>query len=249
MKSLISKFFKVFAPICLIIVAVFCMFGANGVVGKMVHAGQPAVVFAETTDVSDLGESSDSGDSTDSDVSDSGDSSDVTDEEAPSASGLELWEDHVAKRVEAEGGVSFLVADGKTSQNGNAGALNSSGITVKDTAGYLIQDADDLAEFARQVNAGKTIRSAVVYLMSDIDLSGKIWTPIGFSSSSGKYFSGKFFGNGHTIKGITFDKTVKFTYYGLFGYCTGTIVDLIVAAPGGEANGTMHTITAGGTAT
>lgn len=57
-------------------------------------------------------------------------------------------------------------------------------------------------------------------LVSDLDLSGKEWTPIG---TDGKIFWGGFDGGGHTITGMTI--TGDGDYVGLFGECRNFTAD------------------------
>ena len=76
-----------------------------------------------------------------------------------------------------------------------------------------VSTAAGLAWMAKQVNSG-SLRSTAVTLADDIDLSGKLWTPI-------KDFTGTFDGQGHKITGLTinnesFETEGKFTYLGLF---------------------------------
>ena len=74
----------------------------------------------------------------------------------------------------------------------------------------VIKTVDDLLAFGKAVNDGdfngKT--DAVVVLNKDLDLTGIDWTPIGnVFNAKGElqnYFSGKFYGNGHTISNIDF---------------------------------------------
>lgn len=80
----------------------------------------------------------------------------------------------------------------------------------------VITTVDELMQFAADVNAGaydgKT--DAVVSLESDLDLSGKTWTSIGCADNDANvphFFSGKFYGNGHTISNLDFSST-----YGIF---------------------------------
>lgn len=74
----------------------------------------------------------------------------------------------------------------------------------------MITTVDDLLQFAKAVDAGEydDKTDAVVSLEADLDLSGVSWTPIGsvFDGDGNllHYFSGKFYGNGHTISNIDF---------------------------------------------
>lgn len=79
---------------------------------------------------------------------------------------------------------------------------------------WLIENAEQLAYLAQQVNNGTDYRWKHFRLVSDLDLSGKEWTPIG---TDGKIFWGGFDGGGHTITGMTI--TGDRDYVGLFGEC------------------------------
>ena len=74
----------------------------------------------------------------------------------------------------------------------------------------IITTVDDLLQFAKAVDNGEydDKTDAVVSLEADLDLTGVAWTPIGsvFDSQGNlqHYFSGKFYGNGHTISNIDF---------------------------------------------
>ena len=51
---------------------------------------------------------------------------------------------------------------------------------ASDTEGYYVTKASELAWVAQQVNKnGKTFEGETIYLASDIDLAGQVWTPIG----------------------------------------------------------------------
>ena len=51
---------------------------------------------------------------------------------------------------------------------------------ASDTEGYYVTKASELAWVAQQVNKnGKTFEGETIYLTSDIDLAGQVWTPIG----------------------------------------------------------------------
>ena len=87
-----------------------------------------------------------------------------------------------------------------------------------------IKTVGDLKAFAKAVNDGdyddKT--DAVVSLDADLDLTGVAWTPIGsvFAADGTllHYFSGKFYGNGHTISNLDFSENYGKTEYPSFGF-------------------------------
>ena len=84
---------------------------------------------------------------------------------------------------------------------------------------FAISSNKDLAGLAYLVNSGEDdFEEKTVYIVSDIDLSGKKWTPI-------KTFRGHFDGMGHSIKGIYIGGTTILdgNYYGFFGRANGTI--------------------------
>lgn len=80
---------------------------------------------------------------------------------------------------------------------------------------WLIENAEQLAYLAQQVNNGTDYEREHFLLVSDLDLSGKKWTPIG---TGGKSFWGGFDGGGHTITGMTITGKEN-SYVGLFGEC------------------------------
>lgn len=105
-------------------------------------------------------------------------------------------------------------AEGETvdTWDGTAVAFNKGNGTEDDP--WLIENAEQLAYLAQQVNNGTDYRWVHFRLVSDLDLSGKEWTPIGIN---GKSFWGGFNGGGHTITGMTI--TGDRDYVGLFGEC------------------------------
>ena len=82
----------------------------------------------------------------------------------------------------------------------------------------------ELLQFANAVDNGeydgKT--DAVVSLDADLDLTGVAWKPIGsvFDGDGNllHYFSGKFYGNGHTISNLDFSENYGKTDYPSFGF-------------------------------
>lgn len=115
----------------------------------------------------------------------------------------------------------------------NSYASSFAGGSGTSTSPYLISNGAQLARMAYLVNGTSYSSYNADYyrLTTDIDLSGKIWTPIGLIHS----FSGNFDGNGYTINGLTCtmyssdDPIYGFDAYsssyfamGLFGYLSGS---------------------------
>ena len=88
----------------------------------------------------------------------------------------------------------------------------------------FISTSEELAIFATQVNEGENFKGKKVYLLSDIDLAGNEWTPIGNSTNQ---FQGTFDGNNKTISNLVI--TGNNSNVGLFGMTTnGEIKNLTV---------------------
>ena len=87
-----------------------------------------------------------------------------------------------------------------------------------------ITTVDELLQFAKAVDKGEydDKTDAVVSLDADLDLTGIAWTPIGsvFAADGTllHYFSGKFYGNGHTISNLDFSENYGKTGYPSFGF-------------------------------
>ena len=87
-----------------------------------------------------------------------------------------------------------------------------------------ITTVDELLQFAIAVDNGEydDKTDAVVSLDADLDLTGVAWTPIGsvFAADGTllHYFSGKFYGNGHTISNLDFSENYGKTEYPSFGF-------------------------------
>ena len=89
----------------------------------------------------------------------------------------------------------------------------------------VIKTVDDLLAFSKAVNNGDYDKNkdAVVVLENDLDLTGVVWTPIGNVFDENGYiehcFSGKFYGNGHTISNLDFSSVYgSGVIGGFFGY-------------------------------
>lgn len=106
-------------------------------------------------------------------------------------------------------------AEGETvdTWDGTAVAFTKGSGTEEDP--WLIENAEQLAYLAQQVNNGTDYRGKHFRLVSDLDLSVKEWTPIG---TEGNLFWGGFDGDGHTITGMTITGKEN-SYVGLFGEC------------------------------
>lgn len=83
----------------------------------------------------------------------------------------------------------------------------------------LITTADELKAISNNLDGSYVLEN-------DITLSGN-WEPLGMNY--GSRFTGCFDGNGHTIKGLNVNEpSGSYHGYGLFGYVTGSIVDVNV---------------------
>ncbi len=77
---------------------------------------------------------------------------------------------------------------------------------------YVVTTPKSFVEFATQVNTGKDFVKETVVLLSDIDLTGIDWTPIGYNN---KHFHGTFDGMNHIISNLNINKETG--SIGLFG--------------------------------
>ena len=92
------------------------------------------------------------------------------------------------------------------------------------TKTYTVYNANGLMNIAELVNGGKS--DINITLDTDIDLTGKDWTPIGTDYDNS--YKGTFDGGGHTITGLTF--TTNDEYVGLFGWLNraGTVKNVVM---------------------
>lgn len=87
-----------------------------------------------------------------------------------------------------------------------------------------ITTVEELLQFAQAVDNGEydDNADAVVSLDADLDLTSVAWKPIGsvFAADGTllHYFSGKFYGNGHTISNLDFSENYGKTEYPSFGF-------------------------------
>lgn len=117
-----------------------------------------------------------------------------------------------------------------------------------------IRTADELVQFAADVNAGTGAQLMTAMLMNDIDMKDvTAWTPIGngkfigsvsggnqhVSTYEGAAFQGTFDGQGNSIRNLKLvaDLTADQTAYGLFGILDGaTVKNLTIGAPEGDSS-------------
>ena len=115
-------------------------------------------------------------------------------------------------------------AGGEYTYTVSLAAANDLGYTIESNGSYTVTSADGLMNIAKLVNGGKT--DINITLDTDIDLTGKDWTPIG-TSFSNKY-TGTFDGGGHTIKGLTVTTNDQFVgLFGSIGYA-GTVKNVMM---------------------
>lgn len=115
-------------------------------------------------------------------------------------------------------------AGGEYTYTVSLAAAKDLGYTIESNGSYTVTSADGLMNIAKLVNGGKT--DINITLDTDIDLTGKDWTPIGTDYDNS--YKGTFDGGGHTIKGLTV--TTNDQFVGLFGYLNraGTVKNVVM---------------------
>ena len=115
-------------------------------------------------------------------------------------------------------------AGGEYTYTVSLAAAKDLGYTIESNGSYTVTSADGLMNIAELVNGGKT--DINITLDTDIDLTGKDWTPIGTGVRNS--YKGTFDGGGHTITGLTVTTNDK--YVGLFGYLNkaGTVKNVVM---------------------
>lgn len=115
-------------------------------------------------------------------------------------------------------------AGGEYTYTVSLAAAKDLGYTIESNGSYTVTSADGLMNVAELVNGGKT--DINITLDTDIDLTGKDWTPIGTGFHNS--YTGTFDGGGHTITGLTF--TTNDEYAGLFGCLNraGTVKNVVM---------------------
>ena len=115
-------------------------------------------------------------------------------------------------------------AGGEYTYTVSLAAAKDLGYTIESNGSYTVYNADGLLNVAELVNGGKT--DINITLDTDIDLTGKDWTPIGTDYDNS--YKGTFDGGGHTITGLTFTTNDEFA--GLFGWLNraGTVKNVVM---------------------
>ena len=115
-------------------------------------------------------------------------------------------------------------AGGEYTYTVSLAAAKDLGYTIESDGSYTVTSADGLMNVAELVNGGKS--DINITLDTDIDLTGKDWTPIGTDYDNS--YKGTFDGGGHTITGLTV--TTNDEYVGLFGYLNraGTVKNVVM---------------------
>ena len=112
-----------------------------------------------------------------------------------------------------------------------------------------ITTVDELLQFAKAVDNGEydDKTDAVVSLDADLDLTGVAWTPIGsvFAADGTllHYFSGKFYGNGHTISNLDFSENYGTTDFGGIAGIVGAGTEIRHCYFAGEMDLSQYTAT------
>ena len=115
-------------------------------------------------------------------------------------------------------------AGGEYTYTVSLAAAKDLGYTIESDGSYTVTSADGLMNIAELVNGGKS--DINITLDTDIDLTGKDWTPIGTDYDNS--YKGTFDGGGHTITGLTFTTNDEFA--GLFGWLNraGTVKNVVM---------------------
>ena len=115
-------------------------------------------------------------------------------------------------------------AGGEYTYTVSLAAAKDLGYTIESDGSYTVTSADGLMNIAKLVNGGKS--DINITLDTDIDLTGKDWTPIGTDYDNS--YKGTFDGGGHTITGLTVTTNDQFVgLFGSIGYA-GTVKNVMM---------------------
>jgi len=147
---------------------------------------------------------------------------------SPNGSGTKYFENQAVSNI-----TSNITLYAQWEETWNAHASPSlSGSGTKDSP-YLVAWEEDLAYISRAVDNGTSFSGVYFKQISNIELGGKLWKPIG--SSASKAFKGNYDGNGFLITNMTTSSAREgsaagnylYSNVGLFGYAVGaTLKDI-----------------------
>ena len=120
-------------------------------------------------------------------------------------------------------------------ESGDVSSLQGAG---SELSPFLISNANELAYLAEEVNSGNTFADTYFELSNDIDLAGKLFTPIGYYTGvDSRVFNGNFNGGGYTLKSLIINQPDA-DNTGLFGYIgNGAYVGNFIIGKGSIVNG------------
>ena len=126
------------------------------------------------------------------------------------------------------------VGQGFAAWDGSIATTAPGDTTIDGKVFYKITNEQELAWFAAQVNSGK--KSYNAKLMANLDMGGKLWTPIGAGNNKNNY-NGTFDGNEHVISNLYISAEELIEKYndndmaqniGFIGCFSGTVKNLIL---------------------
>lgn len=90
--------------------------------------------------------------------------------------------------------------------------VNGANVKVEGENAYVVANAEDLAALNTKMSEKSAGKNVVVYLVDDIDFTGKTWTPVD-SHADTKFTFAKLDGKGHTISNLTINGQAMFTRF------------------------------------
>lgn len=117
--------------------------------------------------------------------------------------------------------------------------VNGANVKVEGENAYVVAKAEDLAALNTKMSEKSAGKNVVVYLVDDIDFTGKTWTPVDSHADTAFTFS-KLDGKGHTISNLTINGQAMFTRFAGNQELV-TIKDVTFDNATVDSNGTINT--------
>ena len=116
----------------------------------------------------------------------------------------------------------------KTMKPSSIALVTALALLCPGTLSVDIENKDEFGSFSKKVSLGNTYKGKTIYLINDIDMSGKEFAPMGtlLDDGSPSYFQGTFDGQGHVISNLNI--TSPNISVGLFGIIYGGSVKNVV---------------------